>query len=115
MLVAVSEAWHGSSSADAAELVDPMASARAAGLRYASDQSPGIRRKRVGKGFTDAASDGETMRDAETIRRVKRRAIFPRDPRTAVARKRFFHPAIAASVSDRLPRMKTQGDADPYT
>ena len=77
MLVAVSEAWHGSSSADAAQLVDPMASARAAGLRYVSDQSPGIRRKRVGKGFTDAASDGQTMRDAETIRRIKRLAIFP--------------------------------------
>jgi len=77
MAVAVSETWHGSSSADAAELVDPVASAQAAGLRYVSDQSPGIRRKRVGKGFTYLDSDGRTIRDQETIRRIKRLAIPP--------------------------------------
>ena len=77
MAVAVTEAWHGSPSADAAELVDPVASARAAGLRYVSDQSPGLRRKRVGKGFTYTASDGRTIRDAETIRRIRRLAIPP--------------------------------------
>src|SRR6266568_9602026 len=77
MAVAVSEAWHGSSSADAAELVDPVASAQAAGLRYVSDQSPGIRRKRVGNGFTYLDSDGRTIRDRETIRRIKRLAIPP--------------------------------------
>src|SRR5712691_12172028 len=77
MAVAVSEAWHGSSSALAAELVDPVASAQAAGLRYVSDQSPGIRRKRVGKGFTYLDSDGRTIRDQETIRRIKRLAIPP--------------------------------------
>src|SRR5437899_10420655 len=77
MALAVSEAGHGSSSADAAELVDPVASAQAAGLRYVSDQSPGIRRKRVGKGFTYLESDGRTIRDQETIRRIKRLAIPP--------------------------------------
>src|SRR5207302_132854 len=70
MAVAVTEAWHGSPSADAAELVDPVASARAAGLRYVSDQSPGLRRKRVGKGFSYTASDGRTIRDAATIVRL---------------------------------------------
>ncbi len=77
MALAVSEARHGSSSADAAELVNPVASAQAAGLRYVSDQSPGIRRKRVGKGFTYLESDGRTIRDQETIRRIKRLAIPP--------------------------------------
>ena len=36
---------------DSAELIDPVASARAAGLHYVSDLSPGLRRKRSGKGF----------------------------------------------------------------
>jgi DNA topoisomerase-1 len=62
---------------DATELVDPVESARAAGLRYVSDQSPGIRRKRVGKAFSYLASDGRTIRDAETIRRIKRLAVPP--------------------------------------
>jgi len=77
MALAVSEPWQGSPSADAAELVDPMASARAAGLRYVPDQSPGIRRKRVGKGFTYLDTDGRTVRDPETIHRIKRLAIPP--------------------------------------
>src|SRR2546425_818567 len=68
MALAVSEAWHESSSADAAELVNPVASAQAAGLRYVSDQSPGIRRKRVGKGFTYLESDGRTIRLLEDTR-----------------------------------------------
>jgi DNA topoisomerase-1 len=75
--LAVPEAWQPGPSADAAELVDPVASARAAGLRYVSDQAPGIRRKRVGKGFTYADSDGRSVRDAQTIRRIKALAIPP--------------------------------------
>src|SRR5438105_5209625 len=77
MAVAVSEAEPGNPSADAAQLVEPAASARAAGLRYVSDQSPGIRRKRVGKGFGYLDSDGRTVRDPETIRRIKRLTIPP--------------------------------------
>src|SRR6266576_5560466 len=77
MAVAVSEAWHGSPPADAAQLVEPAASARAAGLRYVSDESPGIRRKRVGKGFAYLDSGGRTVRDPETIGRIKRLTIPP--------------------------------------
>jgi DNA topoisomerase-1 len=77
MALAVPEAWQPGPSADVAELVDPVASARAAGLRYVSDEAPGIRRKRVGKGFTYVDSDGRTVRDAQTIRRIKALAIPP--------------------------------------
>jgi len=77
MALAVPETWQRSPAVEAAELVDPVASARAAGLRYVSDQSPGIRRKRVGKAFTYLASDGRTIRDGEIIRRVKSLAIPP--------------------------------------
>lgn len=63
--------------ADPAELVDPVESAKAAGLRYVSDQGPGIRRKRVGKGFSHIAPDGHPIRDRETIRRIKSLVIPP--------------------------------------
>src|SRR5438445_13304354 len=61
---------------DSAELVDPVASARAAGLHYVSDLSPGLRRKRSGKGFAYLASDGTPLREPDT-RRIKRLAIPP--------------------------------------
>ncbi|HKV31139.1 MAG TPA: DNA topoisomerase IB [Candidatus Dormibacteraeota bacterium] len=77
MALAVPETWQRRPAVDAAELVDPPESARAAGLRYVSDQSPGIRRKRVGKAFSYLARDGHTIRDAETIRRIKDLAIPP--------------------------------------
>src|SRR2546430_536095 len=77
MAVAVSETWQPSPSADAAELVDPVASARAAGLRYVSDQSPGLRRKRAGKGFTYVVGGGPTLRYAECIAGSKPLAVPP--------------------------------------
>ena len=58
MALAVEQPWQPSPSVDAAELLDPIESARAAGLRYVSDLSPGLRRKRAGKGFTYSASNG---------------------------------------------------------
>src|SRR6267143_689292 len=77
MALAVPESWQPGPSAEAAELVDPVESARAAGLRYVSDQSPGFRRKGVGKAFTYLATDGRTIRDPEAIRRIKSLAIPP--------------------------------------
>src|SRR6202035_1451546 len=64
-------------------------SARAAGLRYVSDLTPGIRRARAGNGFRYIGSDGNPIRDAETLGRIKRLAVPPawtdvwicRDPR----------------------------------
>src|SRR2546426_6565921 len=61
----------------AVELVDPIESARAAGLRYVSDLSSGIRRKRAGKGFTYSNGEGRGIRDSDTIRRIKGLAIPP--------------------------------------
>src|SRR5437016_13490287 len=77
MALAVEQSWRPPDSVDAAELVDPIESARAAGLRYVSDLSSGIRRKRAGKGFTYSDSDGRTVRDPETIRRIKRLTVPP--------------------------------------
>src|SRR5438876_8092367 len=77
MALAVEQPWQPSPSVDAAELLDPIESARAAGLRYVSDLSPGLRRKRAGKGFTYSASNGSAIRNPETVRRIKGLAIPP--------------------------------------
>src|SRR5881275_451032 len=77
MALAVEQPWQPSPSVDAAELLDPIESARAAGLRYVSDLSPGLRRKRAGKGFTYSASNGSAIRSSETVRRIKGLAIPP--------------------------------------
>src|SRR5690349_3515106 len=52
-------------------------SAKVAGLRYISDESAGVRRKRAGRGFTYVGPDGQTIRDAETLQRIKSLAIPP--------------------------------------
>src|SRR5438094_8806410 len=77
MALAVEQPWQSSPAVDAAELVDPIESARAAGLRYVSDLSPGLRRKRAGKGFTYFTGGGTAIRSSETIRRIKGLAIPP--------------------------------------
>ena len=56
---------------------DERDAAREAGLRYVSDQSPGIRRKRAGKAFTYLDPDGNTIHDEETLKRIRSLAIPP--------------------------------------
>src|SRR5881397_3746306 len=77
MALAVEQPWSRSAAADAGELVDPIESARAAGLRYVSDLSPGICRKRAWKGFMYRTSEGRTVDDRDTIRRIKGLAVPP--------------------------------------
>ncbi len=55
----------------------PEESASAARLRYVDDQVPGIRRKRVGRHFTYMDVDGNTIRDPQTLARIKSLAIPP--------------------------------------
>src|SRR6476469_713273 len=56
---------------------DPLESALAAGLRYVSDTSPGIRRRGAGRGFTYLTPDGRPLRDKVTLARIKSLAIPP--------------------------------------
>ena len=58
-------------------VVDPIESAKVAGLRYVSDTKPGIRRKRSGKGFTYLGPDGKPIRDPDVLRRIASLAIPP--------------------------------------
>ena len=57
--------------------VAPVESARAAGLRYVSDTSPGIRRKRAGKHFSYLGLDGKPVRDVQELQRIRALAIPP--------------------------------------
>jgi DNA topoisomerase-1 len=54
-----------------------LATAREAHLRYVYDSSPGITRKRSGKAFHYLGPEGERIRDAETLARIKSIVIPP--------------------------------------
>src|SRR5437868_2432713 len=55
----------------------PPESAKAAGLRYVTDDQPGIRRFRAGKGFRYVGPDGKPVRDAGEVLRIHALAIPP--------------------------------------
>jgi len=60
----------------AAEL-DPIETAREAGLRYVNDTQPGIRRKRHRSGFRYVDSHDRPVRDPDTLARIRSLAIPP--------------------------------------
>ena len=51
--------------------------ARASGLRYVSVDSPGIHRRRAGRGFSYVDASSQRIRDSETLARIHRIAIPP--------------------------------------
>jgi len=57
--------------------IDPAESAKAAGLRYVSDQTRGITREMGSLGFVYRAPDGSTITDEDTLARIRRLAIPP--------------------------------------
>ncbi len=56
---------------------DPLQAARQMSLRYVSDQSPGLRRVRSGRGFRYVDANGKTVRDPATLARIHSLAIPP--------------------------------------
>lgn len=120
--------------------IDPIESARIAGLRYVRDTDPGIRRTRSGDGFTYVAPDGHTIHDRATLDRIRSLAIPPAytdvwicpDPLghiqatglDARGRKQYRYHAQYRQVrdatkfgkmlpfSDALPRIRRRVDAD---
>jgi DNA topoisomerase-1 len=56
---------------------DPELHAEKAGLRYITDDRPGVRRRRAGKGFTYIGPDGTRIADAERIAWFNALAIPP--------------------------------------
>ena len=57
--------------------LEPRESARAAGLRYVTDLSPGVLRQRVGRGFTYVDANGRRVRNREELARIRSLAIPP--------------------------------------
>ena len=55
----------------------PLRAARRAGLVHVSDDAPGIRRVRSGKGFAYRRPRGGSVRDAKTLERIRKLAIPP--------------------------------------
>lgn len=58
-------------------VIDPRDAAETAGLRYVSDEEPGIRRKKSGKGFTYTGPDGRKVDGKATLERIRSLAIPP--------------------------------------
>ncbi len=57
--------------------VDPEVSAKAAGLRYVTDEGPGFSRRPSGKAFTYLGLDGKPLRDPDDLARIKSLVIPP--------------------------------------
>ena len=55
----------------------PAATLQQGGLVYVSDEMPGLRRQRAGKGFRYIDAKGRAVRDAKTLARVRSLAIPP--------------------------------------
>ena len=58
-------------------MVDPQDAAAHAGLIYVSDEVPGIRRQKSGKGFRYMRPAGAKIEDAALLKRLKALAIPP--------------------------------------
>ena len=56
---------------------DAVQSAKVAGLRYVTDDMPGYRRRRNGKGFVYTRPSGEPIRDPQELGRIRALAIPP--------------------------------------
>jgi DNA topoisomerase IB len=53
------------------------AAAAEAGLHYIGDHAPGLRRRKLGKGFAYFTADGQRVTDAATLERIRALAIPP--------------------------------------
>src|SRR3954466_11475018 len=61
----------------AAHIAEAVESAKAGGLRYVSDESPGFSRKGSGKAFHYFDTTGKEVRDSAHLARIKSLAIPP--------------------------------------
>ena len=66
-----------SAASDPTDRLDPRRSARLAGLRYSSDDRPGITRRRSGSGFRYRHASGRLVRDRATLGRIRALAVPP--------------------------------------
>jgi DNA topoisomerase-1 len=67
----------GAAQSDPCEAVDSIEAAKLVGLRYVTDQSPGIRRRKTRAGFRYIDPDGNLVRSATVLDRINALAIPP--------------------------------------
>jgi DNA topoisomerase I len=60
-----------------ADATEPEALAKLAGLRYVTDDEPGIHRRKAGRGFTYVDADGKRIRNRRTLERTRALVIPP--------------------------------------
>ena len=86
---------------------ESVSSAEAAGLRFVSDDSKGIARKRRGKAFQYVMPSGATVKDRAELARIRKLAIppawtdvwiCPSEP-TGISKRRVATPATANSIA----------------
>jgi DNA topoisomerase I len=63
--------------ANDARRLETVESAKLAGLRYVTDQTPGITRMKSGKGFVYKTADGKRVTDPDTLLRIRSLVIPP--------------------------------------
>lgn len=125
---------------DACPAHDPMQSAENAGLRYVSDDEPGITRRKAGRGFAYYLPDASMVRDEKVRARIRSLAIPPAysdvwicqranghiqaTGRDARGRKQYrYHPKWTAirdetkyerliEFAEMLPQIRARVDAD---
>ncbi|MGZ5179169.1 MAG: DNA topoisomerase IB [Ramlibacter sp.] len=68
---------HDETADDATAAVDPEEAARSAGLRYVSDDQPGITRQALDDGFAYRKPNGSPVTDDRTLERIRKLAIPP--------------------------------------
>lgn len=68
---------HGRARTGSGPVPNSIESAKSAGLRYVSHAGPGIRRKKTGQRMVYLGADGETIKDPETLARIRSLAIPP--------------------------------------
>ena len=66
-----------STSQEAGTVVDPQDAAESAGLRYVTDDQPGIRRRKHGNNFRYIDPAGKPVKDPKTLARIRALAIPP--------------------------------------
>lgn len=62
---------------DLPDVPDPAGAARSAGLKYVSDEDPGLHRLPRGDGFAYARANGSEVKDEPTLERIRKLAIPP--------------------------------------
>jgi DNA topoisomerase-1 len=85
-----------------AAALDPLVAAERAQLRYVSDTTPGITRRKARNGFDYRLPDGSLVRDLATVKRIRALAIPPAWTDVWICRDRNGH--LQATGRDQLGR-----------